>query len=42
MLRKALGVGISLLRDPFTSKGNLESRGGLIYRGLGMMNEGGL
>jgi len=28
MLRKALGVGISLLRSPFTSKGNQESRGG--------------
>jgi len=28
MLRKAVGVGISLFRGPFMSKGNLESRGG--------------
>jgi hypothetical protein len=34
MLRKALDTGISLHRGPFTSEGNLESGGGLIYRGL--------
>jgi len=35
MLRKALDMGISLHRGPFTSEGNLESGGGgLIYRGL--------
>jgi hypothetical protein len=34
MLRKALDTGISLHRGPFTSEGKLESRGGLVYRGL--------
>jgi len=29
MLRKAPDTGISLLRGPFTSEGNLESGGGL-------------
>jgi len=42
MLRKALDMGISLRRGPFVSEGNLESgRGGLVYWGLRMMNEGG-
>jgi len=41
-LRKVPDTGISLHRGPFMSKGYLESGGGLIYRGLGMMNEGGL
>jgi len=31
MLRKALDMGISLHRGPFTSKGNLESGGGGSY-----------
>ena len=31
MLRKALDMGISLLRGPFTSEGNLESGGGGSY-----------
>jgi hypothetical protein len=34
MLRKAADMGISLLRGPFMSKGNLESGRGLLYRGL--------
>jgi hypothetical protein len=42
MLRKAPDTGISLHRGPFMSEGNMESRGGLVYWGLRMMNEGGL
>jgi len=42
MLRKAPDRGISLPRGPFMSKGNTESGGGLVYRGLRIMNEGGL
>ena len=42
MLRKAPNTGISLHRGPFTSEGNLESGGGLVYRGLSMMTAGGL
>jgi len=34
MLRKAPDMGISLHRGPLTTKGNLESGGGLVYRGL--------
>jgi hypothetical protein len=34
MLRKAPDTGIALQRGPFTTEGNLESGGGLIYRGL--------
>jgi len=41
MLRNAPDTGISLYRGPFMSEGNLESGGGLVYRGLRMMNEGG-
>jgi len=42
MLRKAPDMGISLHRGLFMSEGNLESGGGLVYRGHLMMNEGGL
>jgi len=41
-LKKALDTGISLHRGPFTSEGKLESGEGLVYRGLRMMNKGGL
>jgi len=34
MLRKAPDTGIPLHRGPFMSEGNLESGGGLMYRGL--------
>jgi hypothetical protein len=34
MLRKAPDTGISLHRGPFTAERNLESRRGLVYRGL--------
>jgi len=34
MLRKAADMGVSLHRGPFMSEGNLESGGGLLYRGL--------
>ena len=34
MIRKAPDKGISLHKGPFMSEGNLESGGGLIYRGL--------
>jgi len=42
LLRKAPDIGIFLHRGPFMSEGNLESGGGLVYRGLLMMNERGL
>ena len=34
MLRKAPDTGISLHRGPFMSERNLESGGGVIYRGV--------
>jgi hypothetical protein len=34
MLRKAPDMSISLHRGPFTSKGNLKSGGGFVYREL--------
>jgi hypothetical protein len=34
MLRRAPDTGISLHRGPFMSERNLESGGGLVYRGL--------
>jgi hypothetical protein len=34
MLRKAPDTDISLHMGPFTTEGNLESGGGLIYQGL--------
>jgi hypothetical protein len=42
MIRKALNMGVSLHRGPFTSEGKLASGGELIYRGLWVMKEGGL
>ena len=33
-IRKAPDMGISLVRGTFMSEGNLESGGGLVYRGL--------
>jgi hypothetical protein len=34
MLKKAPDMGSSLHRGPFIPEGNLESGGGLVYRGL--------